>query len=66
VERIQGIRNAIRTLPSVERAAVARRIERHDPREEERQEPRKRRRRPPEDGEPPAGPDADGHIDITV
>jgi len=68
VERIQSIRRTAAGPPSVERLAVNRRIDRHDPRDEE--ERRRRRRRAqgepePEDGEP-AGPDADGHIDVSV
>jgi hypothetical protein len=68
VERIQSIRRTSAGPPSVERLAVNRRVDRHDPRDEEEQ--RRRRRHAdaapePEDGEP-AGPDADGHIDVSV
>ena len=68
MKRIESIRNATRALPSVERTAVGRRVERQDPRDEDE----RRRRRTPRAAPPsepdaePAGPDADGHIDVTV
>jgi len=68
VERIQPIRKSYDGPSSVQRLERNRRIDRHDPREEE--ERRRRRRRaqgePEPEGEEAVGPDADGHIDVSV
>lgn len=67
MERIDPIRRPLDGTPSVERAAVGRRVERRDPGEEG---DRRRRRPAPQQPDvaeaPDARPDADGHIDISV